>query len=72
MSEDLLKMLETVDDHERRCDACKHQNDGCAGGVTGGPNGPIYPPCSDLGPEEYIDEDLLKEVYDEITEDEEA
>lgn len=66
MGEDFKRMVEAVADHERICDACKHQHDGCGGGVTGGPNGPIYPPCCDSGPESYVDEDYLREVYEEI------
>lgn len=36
--------------------------------MTGGPNGPIYPPCCDNDPESYVDEDYLREVYEEIME----
>jgi len=69
MGEDFNKMVEVVFDHERQCDVCKYQHDGC-GGLTAGPNGPIYPPCADLEPEHYVDEDYLREVYDEIMEEE--
>ena len=68
MSEDIWKMFEAVDNHERRCDVCEYQYNGCRGGVAGGPNGPIYPPCCDLEPQNYVDEDLLREVYNEIME----
>ena len=66
MDEELRKMFEVVTEHDRLCDACKYQYDGCSGGVTGGPNGPIYPPCCDSDPEKYVDEDYLRETYEEI------
>ena len=69
MGEDFRKMLEAVIEQDRLCDVCRFQHDGC-GGLTLGPNGPIYPPCSDSDPENYVDEDFLREVYEEIMEDE--
>ena len=65
-------MTEKVWEAERQCDACMYQSDGCGGGVRGGPNGPIYPPCAEHDPEAYMDEDLLEEVYNEIIEEERA
>lgn len=61
-------MAEKVWEAERQCDACTYQSDGCGGGVHGGPNGPIYPPCAERDPEDYMDIDLLEEVYNEIIE----
>lgn len=66
MGDDFKMMVEAVIDHDRLCDACKYQHDGCNGGVSGGPNGPVYPPCADLEPESYVDDDYLREVYEEI------
>lgn len=67
MSENFWKMFEAVEDQERLCEVCKHRNDSCSG-FTAGSNGPIYPPCADKDPQDYVDEDLLKDVYDEIME----
>lgn len=69
MDEDFERMLNVVADHERLCDACRYQHGYCAGFAMG-PNGPLYPPCADKNPENYVDEDLLQEIYREITEDE--
>lgn len=33
-------------DGEELCKYCEYSSD-CSGGVKGGPNGPIYPPCAD-------------------------
>lgn len=33
-------------DSEELCKYCSYNAD-CDGGVHGGPNGPIYPPCAD-------------------------
>lgn len=65
---DLNKMVEVILDYERACDACTYKYDGCSGGISGGPNGPIYPPCAEHDPTQYLDEDLIVEVYDQIME----
>lgn len=64
---DLNKKVEVIMDHERVCDCCIHNGD-CSGGIHGGPNGPIYPPCAECDPLVYMDTDLIAEVYDEIME----
>lgn len=47
-------------DPEELCGYCIYGID-CEGGVTGGPNGPIYPPCDDSDPEHWFDIDAYKE-----------
>ena len=61
MDERLKRWLEEQDDY---CPYCKY-NDLCGGGVTGSPNGPIYPPCSDRELEEFIDLALAEETMRE-------
>lgn len=63
-------MLQIIFDHERHCDICHYRLEGCNGGVSGGPNGPIYPPCADKDIDLWVDEDLVEEVYNEILEEE--
>jgi hypothetical protein len=36
------------------CGACPFYNKYCSGGVTGGPNGPKYPPCCNWNPDDEI------------------
>ncbi len=49
------------------CGVCMYENN-CSRGVSGGPNGPIYPPCADGDdPSYYIDEDALQEAVDAYT-----
>lgn len=60
------KMAVVLEEHNRICDACKFQHEGCSGGVHGGPNGPIYPPCTDGKANEYLDKKLLAIVYEEL------
>lgn len=69
-TEHLKKAADVVIEHERACDCCTYKDNGCdgSGGVRGGPNGPIYPPCCDHDPLSYMDQDLIAEVYDEIME----
>lgn len=68
MEEEPLEMIKVVIDNDRLCDVCKYSSAGCGGGVHGGPNGPIYPPCADSDPQSYVDEDRLENVYNEIVE----
>lgn len=53
------EIIESLDGDEL-CKYCYHMEEGCAGGVTGGPNGPIFPPCSERGLDE---EDFDLESY---------
>lgn len=41
---DVREIIESLDGDEL-CKYCQNRSE-CPGGVTGGPNGPIYPPCS--------------------------
>lgn len=43
------KVKKWIDEHEgdEYCNYCKYQSI-CIGGIKSGPNGPIYPPCSDI------------------------
>ena len=68
----LKEMAEVILGHERACDACSYKHYGCSGGISGGPNGPIYPPCAEHDPTWYMDEDRIVKVYDEIMEEGDA
>lgn len=65
---DFNEMLSVVTEYDRLCDVCLYQVGGCNGGVMNGVFGPIYPPCADGDPIDYVDEDGLREVYGEIME----
>lgn len=56
------QMCDVVVEHERVCECCPY-NVECSKGVTGGPNGPYYPPCADCGYEHILNEDLVVETY---------
>lgn len=45
-------------DGDELCKYCKH-DDVCSHGVSGGPNGPIFPLCSDGDLELFLDETSL-------------
>ena len=62
-------MLDKIIEHERLCNVCQYRHD-CSGGITGGPNSPIYPPCCEHCLENFICENLVEEVYQEILEEE--
>ena len=63
-------MIQKIFDCERQCDICCYKYDGCDGGVHGGPDGPIYPPCADKDFGLWVDDDLIEEVYNELLEEE--
>lgn len=48
---------------DEACSVCRYQSYGCTGGVHGGPNGPIFPPCADTSIAELSDEDTLLNAY---------
>ena len=68
---DFYEMFQVAVDHERQCEVCKLYGD-CAGGVRGGPDGPIFPACCDSDPANYVDEVYLEDVYNEIMEEAET
>lgn len=68
MGEEYTKMLRVVIENDRQCDVCRCYSWGCGGGIYGGPNGPVYPPCADGDPQKFVDEDRLEDVYNEIIE----
>ena len=47
--------MSNYENYELDCSTCPFQKEGCDG-MTCGPNGPIYPPCSDLDENETIEE----------------
>lgn len=50
-------------DVEDICRYCLYNDEDCAGGVKGGPNGPIYPPCADKNYELYLDiESMIQDM----------
>ena len=64
-------MLQKIIDKDRLCDVCRYNMIyNCHGGVRGGPNGPIYPPCADGDLERFVDENLIEDVYEELVEEE--
>lgn len=70
MEKDYNEMLEVIAENDRLCDCCRLAYEGCAKGVTGGPNGPIFPACADRDANfesGLFEEDDIIEVYDEIT-----
>ncbi len=68
MKKDLDTMMEKITQYDRQCDVCKFAA-GCSGFIPG-PNGPIYPPCAEGEPENWIDEQSLQTIYEEIAEEE--
>lgn len=56
MSEVSVKEIIDFLDAEELCKYCRYRSD-CPGGVHGGPDGPIYPPCSDGVDEDDFDLD---------------
>lgn len=65
MNEQVRQWLETADG-EDYCPYCIHQPF-CPRGLTGTPNGPFYPPCSDQEPEAFLDlEQLAAELEEDL------
>lgn len=60
------KVLKWAEEHEgdEWCRYCRYSVD-CNGGVRGGPNGTIYPPCADGKPEYCLDENAVLEAIEE-------
>lgn len=58
-----------LEKRDELCSACVYNADCKGGGVRGGPNGPIYPPCADG--DDCIDDEHLFEVCVEIMVEEE-
>ncbi len=55
-------------DGEELCRYCVYSTD-CSKGVTGGPNGPIYPPCASGGlTEDDFDMDLYLQDMEKLNE----
>lgn len=52
-------------DLEGLCKYCKYSSE-CSGGVRGGPDDPIYPPCADgLDEDDFDLESYLEDAEDE-------
>lgn len=49
-----------IEDHDgdNYCEYCIYHDD-CPGGVSGGPNGPFYPPCCGTEMSELLDTDAI-------------
>lgn len=61
---DVNKIIEKLD-YDELCKYCNHRIY-CSGGVHGGPNGPIYPPCSDgFGEDDFDLETYLEDSGEE-------
>ena len=59
----LQEKLEFIAVCDLLCGICLHRSD-CSGGASGGPNGPIFPPCADKGVDVnsgLFDEDAIEE-----------
>ena len=65
---DFKTAIDILLEHEQVCSACRYE-DVCKKGVSGGPNGPIYPPCCDAGYEELLYEYDAIELAEEIVND---
>lgn len=63
-------MLDKILHDDLCCQICIYRSDCSGGGVHGGPNGPIYPPCADKDFDLWVDEDLIEEVYRDYFEEE--
>lgn len=57
MNEEQWEKYEAILDRDDTCAIC-HFSDICKG-LTSGPSGPLYPPCSDKEPEQWVDTNLL-------------
>lgn len=57
------EMLEYVLDMGRECECCKYT--GICRGITIGPRGPLFPPCSDKDFNELLVADRVIEIYKE-------
>ncbi len=57
------EMLEYVLDAGKECECCVC-GDWCKG-ITMGPNGPLFPPCSSKDFRELLDADCVANVYQE-------
>lgn len=59
------RALKWVEEHEgdEWCQYCRFSDD-CGGGVRGGSNGPIFPPCADGEPEMCLDEKAILEAIE--------
>lgn len=62
--ENVKEIIDSLDGDEL-CNYCRYKYEGCNGGVTGSPNGPIFPPCSDEFQEEWFDLESYTEDYEE-------
>lgn len=56
-----IAFLDKLADEERLCNVCYMLHHGCNGGVHGGPNGPIFPKCTESDYEVFVDIDALEE-----------
>lgn len=61
-TEEQLEYINSLDGDEL-CAICPYEVEGCTGGVRGGPNGPIFPPCADQSAEELVDYDAAIEAF---------
>lgn len=63
---ELNNMLDIISENGTLCLVCKYFSD--CNGLTLGPNGPIYPPCSDYGTTFesglYNENDIISEYQD--------
>lgn len=62
LTEDQKTFLDNLYEQSRLCEVCPYAAEGCTGGVRGGPNGPIFPPCADGDYECFIDIVALEEL----------
>lgn len=65
--------LNKLADEERLCEVCLYAIEGCTGGVHGGPNGPIFPACTEKDYEYLVHLDALESLMeDEVSAQEET
>ena len=57
--------LNKLADEERLCEVCLYVTEGCTGGVHGGPNGPIFPACTEKDYEYLVDLDALERLMED-------
>ena len=61
-TEEQLLWLNSLDG-DNLCSICQYSTMGCTGGIHGGPNVPIYPPCADQSAEELAEYDAAIEAF---------
>ena len=60
-----IAFLNKLADEERLCEVCLYAIEGCTDGVHGGPNGPIFPACTEKDYEYLVNLDALESIMED-------